>query len=397
MSGDQEIVSDPITETLFHKVMILFNRPVGWPGWMVGAGILALALLCGCFALFLGAGWQDALLLSGIQLLFFLGDIWLLSLLPRRRISFGSWQGQIFPLAILRATATIVLVFLSLTGSWIMVFIFVVIVQLVGTAGLIWGAFVEPGRLQFTEIDVLINSGTSELAPIRILHISDLHIEELSRREDAILAYIEAKRPDLILLTGDYVNLSYNRDAETYRRVRAYLGQLRAPLGVYATLGTIAVDVRERIVPIFDGLQVNLLRNSSQLVMVGDKRQLLLLGLDCTHNIARDSATLHQLHAKAPAGAPQVLLYHSPELMLQAVEMGIDLYLCGHTHGGQVRLPIIGPLLTASKLGRRYVMGYYEEKHTQLYVSRGVGFEGLSAPRVRLLARPEITLLQVWM
>ena len=97
--------------------------------------------------------------------------------------------------------------------------------------------------------------------------------------------------------------------------------------------------------------------------------------------------------AGAPPSVPDVLLYHSPELMPQAVQMGIDLYLCGHTHGGQVRMPIIGPLLTSSNLGRDYVMGHYEEEQTDLYVSTGVGLEGLSAPRVRLLAPPEITLV----
>ncbi len=70
--------------------------------------------------------------------------------------------------------------------------------------------------------------------------------------------------------------------------------------------------------------------------------------------------------------------------------------LCGHTHGGQVRLPLIGPILTSSQLGRRYVMGLYEEGGTRLYNSRGVGLEGLSAPRVRFLAPPEMTLVEIW-
>src|SRR5690606_28729056 len=83
------------------------------------------------------------------------------------------------------------------------------------------------------------------------------------------------------------------------------------------------------------------------------------------------------------------------ELMPQAVTHDIDLYLCGHTHGGQVRLPLIGPLVTSSKLGRRYVMGLYREGRTHLYVSRGVGFEGLGAPRVRFLCPPEITLIRL--
>jgi hypothetical protein len=117
--------------------------------------------------------------------------------------------------------------------------------------------------------------------------------------------------------------------------------------------------------------------------------------MDCTHHLPTDRARLDQLHAAAPNNAPQILLYHSPELMPEASERAIDLYLCGHTHGGQVRLPGIGALLTSSQLGRRYVMGLYREGRTHLYVSRGLGLEGLSAPRVRFLSPPEMTLVTI--
>jgi hypothetical protein len=79
--------------------------------------------------------------------------------------------------------------------------------------------------------------------------------------------------------------------------------------------------------------------------------------------------------------------------MPQAADHGIDLYLCGHTHGGQIRLPVIGAILTSSQLGKRYEMGHYHEGQTHMYVSRGVGLEGLSAPRIRFMAPPEITLV----
>ena len=81
--------------------------------------------------------------------------------------------------------------------------------------------------------------------------------------------------------------------------------------------------------------------------------------------------------------------------MPEAAGHEIDLYLCGHTHGGQVRLPIIGAVLTSSQLGKRYEMGLYQGGRTHMYVSRGIGLEGLSAPRVRFLAPPEITLVTV--
>jgi predicted MPP superfamily phosphohydrolase len=88
-----------------------------------------------------------------------------------------------------------------------------------------------------------------------------------------------------------------------------------------------------------------------------------------------------------------VLLYHAPDLMPEAADYGLDLYLCGHTHGGQVRLPIFGAILTSSQYGKKYEMGLYESGRTHMYVSRGVGLEGLSAPRIRFLAPPEITLV----
>ncbi|MEZ4516159.1 MAG: hypothetical protein R3C44_04730 [Chloroflexota bacterium] len=138
---------------------------------------------------------------------------------------------------------------------------------------------------------------------------------------------------------------------------------------MYATLGSPPADLPGIIPPLFDGLPVTLLRDEWRIVNFDDGRHLTLLGLDCHHNIPLDSTTLEKIIADAPADAPQVLLYHSPELMPQAVDMGIDLYVCGHTHGGQIRLPLIGAVITGSALGRRYVMGHYHEEQTHLYVS----------------------------
>ena len=177
--------------------------------------------------------------------------------------------------------------------------------------------------------------------------------------------------------------------------MRRLLGQLHARYGVFAVLGTPPVDLPAVMPQVFAGLPARLLRDEAVVVTLSRGRRLTLLGLDCHHDIPRDTATLDRVLAGAADAGPRVLLYHSPELMPAAVERGIDLYLCGHTHGGQVRLPLIGPLLTASQLGRRYVMGHYQEGRTHLYVTRGVGFEGLAAPRVRLFCPPEVGLVEV--
>jgi predicted MPP superfamily phosphohydrolase len=114
--------------------------------------------------------------------------------------------------------------------------------------------------------------------------------------------------------------------------------------------------------------------------------------MDCDHELDIDSQIFLELVGLAPPDSMKLLLYHSPELMPLAQQYPVDLYLCGHTHGGQVRLPFYGALITSSSLGKRYEMGPYLEKDTLLYVSRGIGLEGLSAPRMRLLCPPEIVL-----
>jgi predicted MPP superfamily phosphohydrolase len=144
---------------------------------------------------------------------------------------------------------------------------------------------------------------------------------------------------------------------------------------------------------LFDQLPISLMVNESTIVRLDNQRTIAILGLDCSHHLATDAAALARLVSTSPNHKPSVLLYHAPDLMPEAARHGIDLYLCGHTHGGQVRLPGFGAILTSSQLGKRYEMGLYREGQTSMYVSRGVGLEGLSAPRVRFLAPPEITLI----
>jgi hypothetical protein len=97
-----------------------------------------------------------------------------------------------------------------------------------------------------------------------------------------------------------------------------------------------------------------------------------------------------------PGGAFTVFLYHTPDAVLEAAETGrVDLYCAGHTHGGQVALPVYGALITLSKFGKRFESGLHRVGATWLYVTRGVGMEGGPAPRVRFFARPEVTVIEL--
>ena len=387
---------DILLKGLTHKVMVFFHLPATLPTWGMGLLLLLLAGLAGGGWWLLLGDTAVALAAAGLLLLFMLLDVVLLVQLPRRAISYGPWQAQAFALAVPRLLVALLLALVGVWWGWGLGLGLLFLAQGAGTALLYYGAVVEPHRLALTELTVKTDRLPAGAEPIRVLHISDLHIERWTARETAVLHLAQQAKPDLIVISGDYVNLSYNEDPETQQLVIKLLRQLSAPHGVYAVLGSPPVDLRQTVLPIFDEVDhIKLLRWGWQVVEMGNGRSLAILGMDCIHHLPTDRARLDRLHQLAPNHIPQLFLYHSPELMPETAAREIDLYLCGHTHGGQVRLPLLGPILTSSQLGRRYVMGLYREGRTHLYISRGIGLEGLSAPRVRFLAPPEMTLVTI--
>jgi hypothetical protein len=167
------------------------------------------------------------------------------------------------------------------------------------------------------------------------------------------------------------------------------LGQLHAPGGIYAVWGTKDVDRPEILRPALQELGIVVLEDQAQGLEVAG-RQLWLMGVSPTRDLASDADRLANLVAAAPAGIPRLLLYHTPDLMPEAAALGVDLYLAGHTHGGQWRLPGFGAILTSSRYWKRYEAGLYCQGKTHMYVSRGLGLEGFGAPRARFFCPPEV-------
>ena len=119
-----------------------------------------------------------------------------------------------------------------------------------------------------------------------------------------------------------------------------------------------------------------------------------LVGLDCTHKPFLERPRLEAILAGGRERFT-ILLYHTPDLAPDAAELGVDLMLSGHTHGGQVRLPLFGAVFTSSLYGKAFEMGRYQLDGLTLYVTRGIGMEGSGAPRVRFMCPPEIVLWEL--
>jgi hypothetical protein len=313
-----------------------------------------------------------------------------LALLPRLKRSFGPVTPPLLMLALARTTLTFLVGLVWATAGGLAL---VAGLQSLAALLFIYGTWVEPFRITVTE-RTLRSPKLTAGSPLRVLHLSDFHVERLTAREEALLDHVTDLAPDVVLLTGDYLNLSYVHDPQAHAESRRFLERLcaQARCPVYAVTGSPPVDNPDVVPRIFADLPLRWLQDRTATVTCHGQR-IRLLGVHCHHERPVDGAALRALASEDREGEPfTILLYHSPDLMPEAVSLGIDLYLCGHTHGGQVRLPLFGALVTSSEFWKRYEMGLYQEGATTLYVSRGLGLEGMGAPRIRFLAPPEITL-----
>lgn len=395
MIVEQEQEKSILEFSLLHKIMLFFDTPAEWPGWSVGIAAAFLASLVSLIWWLLGQSPLYALLAGGITLTFLAFDAFTFASLPQRGLSYGNWKTQAFFVGVPRLAAAAGLGVLAWLMGGPIVLLVLTLGQVVGAAALWWGTTQEPFRLTVSQLHIKTDRMPASAKPIRLLHLSDFHVERLTRREDEVLAQIKQLQPDLIVISGDFLNLSYVHDAHARAEVQKLLHQISAPHGVYAVLGSPTVDDRSSVPALFDDLPIRLLRDKWHPVELGAGRHLAILGMDCSHELGPDGEILARLAQESDFSTPTLFLYHSPELMPQASQHGFDLYLCGHTHGGQIRLPLLGPVFTSSQLGREFVMGHYVRGRTNLYVSRGIGLEGLSAPRIRFLCPPEIILVTI--
>jgi uncharacterized protein len=311
---------------------------------------------------------------------FFLTDWLLLALLPKFKLSYGPSQPPVLILSVLRAVVALVPLPFSLAA------------QFIGTLLVIYSFYIEPHRIHITH-QKLVSPKLRTKTPLRVLHLGDLHVEYITRRERQLLAEIERLKPDLILFSGDVLNLSFRTDPEAIEEARKIMQHWTAPLGSFGVSGSPAVDLKDIFPTIMKDLPVQWLRDR-KVTITHNGDPIDIVGVTCTHRPFEDGPRLHQAMAGSD-GNFTILLYHTPDLAPVAAKHGIDLQLSGHTHGGQVRLPFYGAIFTGSLYGKRYEAGRYPHGDMDLYITRGIGMEGAGAPRVRFLCPPEIILWEI--
>jgi uncharacterized protein len=376
---------DPLEHTPLHTLLVMSNRLQSAPIWLV---LLVMAVNTAVVA-FVWLPQNNGLLVIAVYVLAVAASWGLLWMLPRTGRSFGPDK----PSAL--ALTAVYMVLAAVLGVapapwWLPIILIIAVFAVV-----FYSTWIEPFQLGVTHQTYLTDKWNADAPPLRLLQIGDIHVERVTPRERHLNRLVNELKPDVIVFTGDFVNLSNTDDPEAEKAIREIIGEWRAPLGVYCVSGTPLVEPLERVKAFVNGLD-NLKLLPNQWISINTPGGALnILGIVVTHDMKRDRDMLKKLMLNAPKNGLHLLLMHPPDIAPEANDAGIDLYLCGHTHGGQIRLPIVGALFSSSQLGNRFIMGRYELGKTTLYTARGVGLEGLGAPRARFLCPPEIVLWEI--
>ncbi len=317
---------------------------------------------------------------TGLLWLFMMGDYVTLALLPRFGRSYGPPQPATLLLGLPRVAVALLPLPIVATLS----------IEALGSGLAYYGAWVEPRRLHLTR-QRLTSSKLAAGPQLEVFHFGDLHIERLTERDRSVVDQVASLAPDLVLFSGDLLSTTYVRDPEAWKACRWVFERLSAPLGVYVVSGTGMSDPEDVVGGILDGLPVRWLRDQ-KVTLEHAGQPIDLIGITCTHRPFEDRKPLERLISP---GRFTILLHHTPDLAPDAAELGVDLMLSGHTHGGQVRLPGLGAVFTSTLYGKAFEMGRYQQDRMTLYVTRGVGLEGSGVPRVRFLCRPESVVWEI--
>lgn len=261
-----------------------------------------------------------------------------------------------------------------------------------------WAFWLEPASTVVRRVGLAVPAWHAEHRGLKFALLTDLHVGaphmSLGRLRD-VVTRVNAEAPDLVIITGDFVIGGKEHEGGVLggtfvepEPIAGELKELRAPLGVYAVLGNHDRWYDgERVARALGGAGLKVLENEAVSIESGG-RAFWLAGVGDLWTSTPDiEGTLRQVNTDDPV----VLFTHNPDIF-PGVPARVSLTLAGHTHGGQVNLPLAGRPIVPSKFGQRYAFGHVVEGGRHLFVSGGVGTSMIPA---RFRVPPEIVILQL--
>jgi len=248
------------------------------------------------------------------------------------------------------------------------------------------GAHNDIYDLEVTEHDVIVPDLPESFEGYKVAFLSDTHVAGFMRRAfyREVVDQVHRHGADLVLLGGDYV--SFKRHIPLMGELIA--SRLTAPDGVYAVLGNHDYwSDADGVVAALTAKDVRFLNNKSLTIRRGES-EIYVIGMD---EIYRGKLDIEAAFRGCAENVPRVAVTHHPDAIDRLADRRVDLLLCGHTHGGQIRLPLLGAIIVPSIHETLYAAGFFRKGKCLMYVGRGLG----SVPPIRILCRPELPIFRL--
>jgi predicted MPP superfamily phosphohydrolase len=250
--------------------------------------------------------------------------------------------------------------------------------------------WIEPNWLQTEQVVIHDSELADVLEGIKVVQISDIHLQGgIGDRERDLIAQVNALKPDLLFITGDF--FSDKQKWELATEVAALTEMIRSfktTTGIFGVLGNYDGPLSNpAIMKEFKAAGIDILINENRAVALPNHKTLYLAGFHDSWNKRARLKTFSGI----PPGAPVVLLAHAPDNFGEAIGAEVNLLLVGHTHGGQIGISL---LVEKSKSANKssFMRGLFDTGKTKMYVNRGIATTHIP---IRFFNRPEITLLAI--
>ncbi len=238
--------------------------------------------------------------------------------------------------------------------------------------------------IQLTEFSVIDPALPSSFDGFTVLFLSDLHIDGNGALLSPLCRALDCVEADLCLLGGDYRFRVHGQFRIMMDRFQKIVAHIHCREGIIGILGN--HDSWEMIKPL-ERLGIMMLINESMEIIRKNER-IWILGVDDPHFYKCDD--YHKANLGVPEDDFRILLSHSTGVLFHLNTEPVNFCLCGHTHAGQIRLPVLGPVVTHSKLKGPFVYGLWQYRHIKGYTTAGVGTSGI---HLRYNTRPELVLM----
>lgn len=259
---------------------------------------------------------------------------------------------------------------------------------------ILYARFVGTMGFDTKEYTILNKNLPTGFDGLKIVHFSDIHYNRAitSEKIDKIVSEINLINADIVVFTGDLIDKDANLTVDDYNYLTKSFNKINAKYGKYAILGNHDYNNKEKVIQVYNDSNFKYLENSYDIVYNNDGEKIFIGGIgNITYNLDNLDKTMEYFNSNNDIDY-KIMLLHEPDFSDNVVDnYNVNLILAGHSHNGQVRLPVIGALHTPS-YAKKYYDNYYDINGTDLYISSGIG---VSMINYRLFNRPSINFYRL--